>query len=53
MGIQRVYGKGAHSLSRTGSPAARGKIIVAGVSEEEIVVVVKETSNKKAIWNKE
>jgi hypothetical protein len=35
------------------SPAARGKIIVAGVSVEEILVAVKETSNKKTIWNKE
>ena len=25
MGIQRVYGKGAHPLWWTGSPAARGK----------------------------
>jgi len=25
---------------------------VAGVSGEEILVAVKETSNKKAIWNK-
>jgi hypothetical protein len=53
MGIQRVYGKGAHPLLWTGSPAARGKIIVAGVSEEEILVAFKETSNKQAIWNKE
>jgi len=29
------------------------QVAVAGVSVEEIVFTVKETSNKKAIWNKE
>jgi len=53
MGIYRVFGKGTHPLWWTGSPAARGKIIVVGVSGEESLVAVKETSNKKAIWNKE